>query len=233
VRPVSVAVRSRFHTVLAVALAGLVFAGFARSYYLRPLLGGAPSTVLVHLHAASFTGWLALFTVQAWLIASGRVRHHMRLGRAGAVLAVATIALSFVTVLDAAGSGRGRGGLSAVQQMAIPLTGLGLFAGFVGAGLVLRRRRDLHGRLMTLGLLGALGPAIGRLSPGLTAQLAVLAAVLACLFRHDYRSTGRVHPVYLIGGAALAASWPLRYVVARTDAWAAFAGWLIAWAAPA
>jgi hypothetical protein len=225
--PVAVAARSRFHTVLALALTALVFVAFARSYYLAPLFGAPSHALLVHLHAASFTAWLAVFVVQAWLVATRRTHLHVRLGRAGAVLAAVTIALSAATVLDAGAAGRGRGGLTAPQQMAIPLTGLCLFAGFVGAGLLLRRRRDLHGRLMTLGLLGALGPAIARLWPGIGVQLAVLAIVLAALFRRDYVSTGRVHPVYVLGGAALAASWPLRVVVARSETWTAIATWLI------
>jgi len=33
------------------------------------------------------------------------------------------------------------------------------------------------------------------------------------------RGRGRVHRVYVLGGAALAASWPLRVVVARSETW--------------
>jgi hypothetical protein len=220
-------VRSRFHLRLALALIALVFAGFARTYYLGPLFGAVPPTLRVHLHAVSFSAWLLLFAVQAWLVTTRRTRLHVRLGRAGAVLAVVTIALSLATVLDAARSGHPRGGLPALQQMAIPLTGLGLFTAFAGAGLLLRHRRDLHVRLMTLALLGALGPAIARLAPGIGPQLGVLTVVLACLVSHDHATTGRIHPIYLMGGGALVASWPLRYALARTEAWAVFAQALI------
>src|SRR5918997_4593907 len=77
-----------FYTGMAVAFAFTVFAGFARTYYLRPYFGTPSLTPLLHLHGIVFTSWLALLLTQTALVAANRTRIHRRLGVAGAVLAV-------------------------------------------------------------------------------------------------------------------------------------------------
>ena len=48
----------RFYPVFALALALVVFAGFARTYYLRTWFDVPPITLLVHLHSLVFScGW--------------------------------------------------------------------------------------------------------------------------------------------------------------------------------
>jgi hypothetical protein len=47
-----------FYTGLAVVAAAIVFAGFARTYYLKDLFGKPPLPSLLHLHGALFTSWL-------------------------------------------------------------------------------------------------------------------------------------------------------------------------------
>ena len=43
---------------------------------------------------------------------------------------------------------------------------------------------------------------------------------------YDKWSRGRIHPVYVWGGAALVISVPLRLALSSTAAWRAFAEWL-------
>ena len=67
-----------FYSSLAIALALVVFVGFAPTYYLRPLDPTPPPTVtgatslsrLAHIHGAVFTGWVLLFVIQTSLIAT-------------------------------------------------------------------------------------------------------------------------------------------------------------------
>ena len=51
-----------FYTGMAAAFVLTVFAGFARTYYLRPYFGTASLPPLLHLHGVVFTSWLALTT---------------------------------------------------------------------------------------------------------------------------------------------------------------------------
>jgi hypothetical protein len=59
---------------MAIAMAFVVFLGFAPSYYLRSRFGLGPQlTPLLHLHGAVMTAWFALLIVQTTFIAAGRV----------------------------------------------------------------------------------------------------------------------------------------------------------------
>lgn len=58
---------------MAVALTVTVFAGFARTYYLKGYLGPAPDIApMLHLHGTVFTAWMLPLVSQTSLIAAGR-----------------------------------------------------------------------------------------------------------------------------------------------------------------
>ena len=82
-------VRTRFYPNIALVLALIVIAGFARTFYLRAWFDVPPLTLLVHLHGLVFTAWLALFVAQTRLIARNNYRLHQKLGIAGVALAAA------------------------------------------------------------------------------------------------------------------------------------------------
>src|SRR5918998_662628 len=73
-----------FYTGMAVAFVITVFAGFARTYYLRPYFGTPQLTPLLHLHGVVFTSWLVLLLAQTALVAANRTNIHRRLGVARA-----------------------------------------------------------------------------------------------------------------------------------------------------
>ena len=50
-----------FYIGMSIAVVITVFAGFARTYYLRPYFTTAPLMPLLHLHGLVFTSWLVLF----------------------------------------------------------------------------------------------------------------------------------------------------------------------------
>ena len=65
------AAAQRFYQGMAIACLAAVFAGFARTYFLKSFTGWPPASGVVHWHAALFTGWFVLFFVQTTLIARG------------------------------------------------------------------------------------------------------------------------------------------------------------------
>jgi hypothetical protein len=79
-----------------------------------------------------------------------------------------------------------------------------------------------------LGLTGAIPelgppPAVGQILPGaLIADLWLVAAMAL-----DWRTRGRVHPVYRVGGAALLLLQDTRAWVSETTAWHAVAAWIV------
>jgi len=115
--------------------------------------------------------------------------------------------------------------------LAIPLGDIAVFASLVGAALYLRRRSQTHKRLMLLGTIALLTPALARMpSIGSGGPLAFFGAtdlfVVACL-AYDRLAHGRVHRAFLWGGLFFILSQPLRLAIGGTGAWRAFAEWVI------
>lgn len=238
--------RDSFFVALAIAAAVTVFAGFARTYYLKSLFPTPSFPLLFHVHGALFTAWMLLLVVQVSLIASRRPAMHRRVGLIGRFLVVPMLVTGTLVAIAAArgqapiSSAVVRGdltmvstGLPPLEAMVIPLTTLLLFSVFAGAGLIYRRRPDTHKRLMALATIAMLPPAIGRATitllgvanPALffgATGLFVVAVVV-----YDRRSRGRVHPVTLWGGLALMLSFPGRLALGKTELWMTFAAWLI------
>jgi len=227
-------VRNRFYAVVALALALLVFTGFARTYYFRAWFDVPPITVLLHLHSIAFTAWFVLFVIQTRLIAAQNYRTHMQLGIAGVVLAVIVTILGFATAILSADAPRVRPmGMNSQQFVLVPLVGIAFFAVFVALAITFRRRADLHKRFMMLAMIAVLGPPVARLI-ALTQigdyfgpiQMGVATALVAWCLVSDWRKYRIVHPVYAIGGAILLVSLPVRFLIARTPAWESVGRWM-------
>ena len=74
------------YSTLAGILGLLIFAGFARSYYLKFLFATPPlPSLVVHAHGVVMTAWAVLFSVQVGLVSTRRVRVHQRLGYLGII----------------------------------------------------------------------------------------------------------------------------------------------------
>lgn len=227
-------IRQRFYPQMALALALIVIVGFSQTYYLRFLSDQPPLVTLVHLHGIVFTAWLALFAVQTQLIARDRVDLHMKLGVAGAVLALLVLALGLATAFYTAATPRLRAsGLSPAQFSIVPLMSILLFAVFVGLGLALRHRPAAHKRLMVLAMIATLGPAVGRIAGmfavgkyGFIVQTGVAAVLMAWCLIYDWRRHALIHPVFVIGGAVVVLSSPGRMAIARSEWWEPVSEWI-------
>lgn len=232
----------RFFTGMAIAMALLVFIGFAPSYYLYPVIGidpvrgPAPLTPLVHVHAAVGTAWMLFLIMQTSLIMGRQHERHMRNGVIGLALAVSIVVIGVAVALYSARVGRTPPGWTPTGFLVIPVASVTLFGGFVGAALLWRRRPDYHKRLMLLGTIALLVPAGARLSrdvipgifpPGPVGGMIVSDFFLAALVAYDLRSKGRLHPATLWGGGLMLLSQPLRLMIGKTEAWNAFAAWII------
>jgi hypothetical protein len=219
----------RFYLLMGLAAAATVFAGFARTYFLKDLFGAPPLRPFLHLHGLLFSAWIVLFLVQTRLVAARRVDVHRKLGALGGLLAASMVVVGFLAAVGSARSGFAPpGGPPPLVFLAIPLFDLVVFAGLVGVALVFRRKPQVHKRLLLLATLGLLTPAIARLPfvggpPEFFGYTDLF--ILACLV-HDRVTHGRVHPALLWGAVCLVLSQPLRLVVAGTQSWLDFAGWL-------
>ena len=221
----SAVLRPRFYLLIAFALAAFVIVGFSKSYYLKLFSGLPPLTTVLHLHAIVFTVWLGLFIAQAWLVAAHRVDLHRKLGIASAAFAAVVFAVGVLSVLETTISNHvSPSGLKPPQFSIIGFTTIGLFGAFIALGVAFRRKPGLHRRFMILAFIASISPATARVLRLLDLQayrdwlipMCAMLFITACLV-HDWRKHRVIHPVYVFGGVVIAASWPLRLMVGRSD----------------
>lgn len=223
-----------FYTSMTLLIFGIVFVGFARSFFLRPLFPAWPSPPepVFYLHGAVFTAWFVLCIVQTSLVAAGRTKLHRRLGASAVALVVAMVWFGFEGALTAARRPGGFVGIPVppLQFLAIPFVDMLMFPVLFGLAIVKRRQPQAHKRLMLLASIAIVTAAVARL-PGVIGGSPLLFfgltdALLIPLALWDYRTRGRLHPVTLWGGLALILSQPLRLAVSATPQWIAFARWM-------
>lgn len=220
----------RFFLWTSVAVAAVAFAGFSRSYYLRPLFFDAPLTWVFHAHGAVLTAWIALLVGQTALVSARRTDLHRRLGVAGGVVAVLVVVSGYAALITAA-----RRGFAApvptLVFLAIPFFDLVVFTALCGTGLALRRSPAAHKRLMLLSTIALLPAAVARLpnvlAAGPPAFFGLSDLLVVAMLVHDRRSRGRLHPATVVGGLLLVGSQVGRLAVSGTGAWQAFARWLV------
>ena len=193
-------------------ISALCFAGFARSYYLRAWLSRRTLAPILHLHGLIMTAWIVLFTIQIVFIAKHRVELHKKLGVLGAVLAALVVGLgAFIVVRDVARqSPNGTTATFWILFAAFDGINLLLFGSLVFVAVWMRRRADVHKRLMLLATLSLLPPALGRIAIHFVSdegepitKLALLTGCVVLVVLVDTLRHRRLHPVFGWGIALL------------------------------
>ncbi|HEX7437679.1 MAG TPA: hypothetical protein VF308_13300 [Caldimonas sp.] len=232
----------RFYVAMAAVFVLIAFTGFIATYWAKVATGTFTGAPILHLHGALFFSWTLFFLVQTVLVASGRTLDHRSWGLAGISLATA---MAFTVVLAAINSIRVAGLIGMADEARrfsyVSLSGVVLFAAFMTAAIVWVKRADLHKRLMILAMIPLMHASVARffmllfappdakgpppvfvsVPPGLAVDLLLVAAIV-----YDWRTRGRPHPVYLIGGALLLADQLLAVPISATPTWMAIATWV-------
>ncbi len=213
---------------MAIALLLTAVIGFGPTYFFKPVHPSPPLPPLLHAHGMVFTAWLVLLIVQSGFIRAERADLHKRLGLFGALLATVVVVLGFSVAIYAARRGTSADGMTPLAFMIFPFGQTLLFGGFVGTALWKRRQPELHRRLILLGTICMMTPAISRMvdKRSVLAMFLTLGFVVVAMI-HDWLSRRRVHPVYIIGGLILLVSGPLRAVIGNSAAWQSFARMLV------
>jgi hypothetical protein len=233
-----------FYFSMAVACAAVAFLGFAPTYFLPLAAGKFSAPPSVHAHGIVFFAWSLYFVYQAWLPASGQVGRHRSNGIIGVSLATAMTIFGFsagVTMMkQSAALGQTDAGIA---FSIVPWSGILFFAVTFAIGVAMVRRPEVHKRLMLLAGISILDAAVARwfltflappgppgpppvvvtIPPAFVAYLLLVVALV-----HDWRTRGRPHAVYVIGGIVLIAVKLLNLPISETHAWHAFAGGILA-----
>lgn len=233
--------RHMFYVGMSATLLLIVLIGFTPSLYLRPFFDGPNYPFYLVVHGVVLTAWYAGFFLQTALVAGHRADLHRRLGWAGAGLGVAVLAVSvmvtlrFVPRLKALGVDIESGivGFSAIVWS--DLASLLFFVVFVSMAVALRRRPEMHKRLMLLASISLIQPAAARISrwsifaalgPG-QLSIGIMLLLLVALGLHDLMVNKRLHPVTLVGGSAFFVAKLLSVlVVSSSEFGRSFVRWL-------
>jgi hypothetical protein len=149
-----------FFPAMSVLILAVVVFGFAQSYFIPGLVFARLPNALVHIHAALFVSWIFLLLIQNALVALGRVKWHRTLGILGLILPPLMVVSGVLTVFDSIR--RNGTGIPAELILVGDFEELGLFVLLTGWGMAARRNAAAHKRLMILGTMAMLGPAINR-----------------------------------------------------------------------
>lgn len=216
---------------LAGFIPALVFAGFARTYYLNSVFGAPSLSTFLHIHGAVMTGWIFLFSVQTFLITRRHAQLHMLLGILGTGYALLVVIMgSTATILAARREvlAHSKSVSGFLTVLALELTQMSLFAVMVAAGFKFRKRTGHHKRLMLLATVCMLQNPMVRLLTliGVEHNLVILniwALVVIAIVLLDSVRNHRVHPAFKLGATLTICSLYLAYFASLTSVWQRFA----------
>ena len=218
-----------FFPLIVVVIWLIMLVGFVPDVIIRINSNAPPYPLVIHAHALVFFGWLMFLASQVTLVRTGNIAWHRRMGVTGIALAAAVTILGPAAALtmQMTHAARQPPPFLAVQGMTIVA-----FAGLFIAGLIHRRQAAAHKRLMLLATLALIGAGFGRIirlvtsaPPPSTLIPAVYIAtnvLVLAIALYDYRTRGRLHPVFLPAAGALLAAELTAGLLLRFPAWIGF-----------
>lgn len=202
------AAEARFYAITAIVMGTINVAAF--SFFAVMGVSTFHAPLYVHIHAVLFMGWVLLFVFQVSLGATGSVAVHRKLGWIAVGWAVAMVAVGTLTTVRTVQKASVPFFFLPAQFLVMNPLSVLLFAGLLIWGVIKRRDREWHPRLIVCGMAAIMGPAFGRLLPApllmywmVTAVfLGMIAFPFAGIVRDKLRY-GRVHPAWWLGLGAL------------------------------
>jgi hypothetical protein len=234
-----------FYVWMAGVCALIAFGGFAPTYWLQLAPGTFIGPPLLHVHGALFSAWTLLLLSQTWLAANDRLDHHRAWGLAGIALASAMVVVGIAAAILSLKVGLAAGyGDKSRGFLLVPVTAIGLFAGFFIAAVANISRPEWHKRLILLATISLLQAAVARvffvlatgggpgarpglgppppmaiaLVPSLALDLMIIAGMV-----YDWRKRGRPHPAWIVGLVVITGVVVARGPLSATPGWIGFA----------
>jgi hypothetical protein len=229
-RPVQKQADDYFFLGMALLILGMVFVGFAHSYYLAGIFHAQLPSLLVHVHGALFSCWILLLIAQVTLVFAGRVSWHKRLGVFGMILAGLMVLVGFATLIGAvrrhAVFGMGLDALFGEDVLQLVV-----FAVLVSWALRMRRDGPAHKRLMILATVALMGPAVARWPFAFVFSSAfvffgIIDSFLIFLIAFDLWSRRKIHRVTILGSLLILVMQVTMAPVGHLAFWHRFTTWV-------
>jgi hypothetical protein len=189
-----------FYFAMSLLVAAIVVWGFSHSINENLFHAAIPRPVLLWIHGAAFSGWVAFYIFQSALVRTKNLRWHRFFGWFGAALGAAMVGLGFTTAIimtrfDAAQLHR-----PYPTFLSVPFFDMTAFGVFLALAIRWRRQPEMHRRLLLLATCTLLDAPFGRIDFIFNNCLffACVDGVILLGVLRDMVVTRSVHKVYLI-----------------------------------
>ena len=206
-----------FFLSMALLILVIVVTGFAQSYFLAGMIRAKLPSPIVHVHGALFVSWIFLLVLQASLVTLRNIKLHMTLGILGFILPSLMVIAGILTLFGSVH----RGLLDIPPELLLvgDLENLLIFIVLVSWGLLARRQSAFHKRLMILGTMALMGPAIDRWGFGINITIGVILALPLLVLVYDLYSLRRVHRATIVACAMIFTAMLTIFPVSRLGFW--------------
>jgi len=236
----------RFYLWMAASCFLIAVIGFAPTYWMPLAKGSFKAEPMVHIHGILMFGWVTFFFTQARLVAQGKVLSHRTWGMLGVsiITGIAFIVPTIISLRLAQAATPGEPAQAVHDARAFTWVTIGglifLVSTFILA-IVKLKDSEAHKRLILLTTISMLGAPIARWFilaappappwpaglPDISSPPLIIAMIASFLgdillgvaVVYDLRTRGKVHPVYLYGGAVLLVLHLTTGLVANSAAW--------------
>ncbi len=246
----------KFYMLMAWTCLAVAVLGFMPTYFMPLAQAKFDAPPIIHLHGLVMFSWVAFFVVQASLVSGGNVLAHRAWGVVGVAIITAMVfivtAVEIMRIHQVSQAGVPADvteGTKAFSWVTMGTLFLVVPAFIVAIANV--KRPEIHKRLILLITVSMLAAPIARwfltflapppdpnapaLPPGVVPAPPVPVAIapamvgdiiLLIAMTYDWRTRGRPHPVYLIGGAILLLQQLTVVQVGHSALWQAVATWI-------
>jgi hypothetical protein len=221
-----------FFSITSLLMLVVVYEGFSPTYYRAGLFHAPLPSFIIHVHAVAFSCWMLLLVIQTTLVSAGRVAIHRRLGIAGFLLGCSMLILGVWSATDSMARGVAPPGVNPKSFYIVSMSEMLIFGTLLFLAFLYRRDSRAHKRLIYIATTTLLGAAFARIPlPGSLANGIISSlysySFLLILAMFDLWSMRKVHRVTIWASAFLIVLEMVRYSIAETFIWQAFATWVL------
>jgi hypothetical protein len=189
-----------FYLFMSLVLAALVILGFSRTVNANLFHANPPRPLLLWMHGAVFSTWVAFFIAQSALVRARKVSVHRLLGWFGAGLATVMVVLGLAVAVVMT-----RFDTAVLKQkgveafLSIPFEDMIIFGSCIAMAIYWRKKPEYHRRLIFIGSCQLMDAAIGRFDFMFNHNLfyPALDCLIVLGMLRDWVVDKRVHKVYL------------------------------------
>jgi len=189
-----------FYFSMSLLFAAIVVWGFSRTINDNLFHAAVPRPLLLWIHGAAFSGWVAFFIAQSTLVRVHRVSWHRFFGWFGAGLTAVMVPLGVTIAIVMARFDTVQLHQSDADAfLAIPFYDMIVFGVIIALAIYWRKRPEFHRRLMFVATCGLMDAAFARFDFVFDHHLFFLCVDLLIVLGvvRDFVVDRRVHKVYL------------------------------------